>query len=91
MSETISSVAPAALVSVEQELHRINTTLVAGGQFLEALRQLMLLAVEHAGNAQLWLLVGLVYTRIAHWRTTKPSNCCRLPYSVWGKKSKPAN
>lgn len=68
MSETISSVAPAALVSVEQELHRINTTLVARGQFLEALRQLMLLAVEHAGNAQLWLLVGLVYTRIAHWK-----------------------
>lgn len=68
MSETISSVAPKALAPVEQELHRINTSLVAGGQFLEALRQLMLLAVEHAGNAQLWLLVGLVYTRIAHWK-----------------------
>jgi len=68
MSESISSVATASLVSVEQELHRINTTLVAGGQFFEALRQLMLLAVEHAGNAQLWLLVGLVYTRIAHWK-----------------------
>lgn len=68
MSETILSVAPKALAPVEQELHRINTSLVAGGQFLEALRQLMLLAVEHAGNAQLWLLVGLVYTRIAHWK-----------------------
>lgn len=68
MSETILSVAPKALAPVEQELHRINTSLVAGGQFLEALRQLMLLAVEHAGNAQLWLLVGLVYTRISHWK-----------------------
>lgn len=68
MSETILSVAPAAMAPVEQELDRINTTLVAGGKFFEALRQLMLLAVEHAGNAQLWLLVGLVYTRIAHWK-----------------------
>ncbi|MDH0383050.1 glycosyltransferase [Comamonas aquatica] len=68
MSEPILSVAPKALAPVEQELHRINTSLVAGGQFLEALRQLMLLAVEHAGNAQLWLLVGLVYSRIAHWK-----------------------
>ncbi|MDH1674378.1 glycosyltransferase [Comamonas aquatica] len=64
MSESISSVAPASLA---QELHRINTTLIPNNQFLEALTQLMLLAKDHVTDAQLWLLIGLVYTRIANW------------------------
>lgn len=64
MSESILSAAP---VTLEQELHRINTTLVSQHEFLEALTQLMLLAKEHVNNAQLWLLIGLVFTRIANW------------------------
>lgn len=64
MSAPIFSAAP---VTLEQELHRINTTLVPQHQFLEALTQLMLLAKEHVADAQLWLLIGHVYTRMAHW------------------------
>lgn len=64
MSDPIFSAAP---VTLEQELHRINTTLVPQHQFLEALTQLMLLAKEHVADAQLWLLIGHVYTRMAHW------------------------
>lgn len=64
MSEPILSAAP---VTLEQELHRINTTLVSQHQFVEALTQLMLLAKDHVNNAQLWLLIGLVFTRIANW------------------------
>ncbi|MEG0786981.1 MAG: glycosyltransferase [Comamonas sp.] len=64
MSDPIFSAAP---VTLEQELHRINTTLVPQHQFLEALTQLMLLAKEHVTDAQLWLLIGHVYTRMAHW------------------------
>ena len=64
MSVPIFSAAP---VTLEQELHRINTTLVPQHQFLEALTQLMLLAKEHVADAQLWLLIGHVYTRMAHW------------------------
>jgi predicted O-linked N-acetylglucosamine transferase (SPINDLY family) len=58
---------PIAPASLELELHRINTTLVPNHQFLEALTELMLLAKHHADDAQLWLLVGHVYTRMAHW------------------------
>lgn len=54
--------------TIEETLESINTGLVARGEFLEALRQLMLLAVDHVDNHQLWLLVGLVYTRLAYWR-----------------------
>lgn len=64
MSDPIFS---AASVTLEQELHRINTTLVPQHQFLEALTQLMLLAKEHVADPQLWLLIGHVYTRMAHW------------------------
>lgn len=64
MSDPILSIAPASL---EQELHRINTTLVPNHQFLEALTELMLLAKEHVTDAQLWMLIGHVYTRMAHW------------------------
>ncbi len=64
MSAPIFSAAP---VTLEQELHRINTTLVPQHQFLEALTQLMLLAKEHVADPQLWLLIGHVYTRMAHW------------------------
>jgi protein O-GlcNAc transferase len=64
MSAPIFSAAP---VTLEQELHRINTTLVPQHQFLEALTQLMLLAKEHVADAQLWLLIGHVYTRMAYW------------------------
>ncbi len=64
MSEPILSAAP---VTLEQELHRINTTLVPQHQFLEALTQLMLLAKEHVADAQLWMLIGHVYTRMAYW------------------------
>lgn len=64
MSEPILSAAP---VTLEQELHRINTTLVPQHQFLEALTQLMLLAKDHVADAQLWMLIGHIYTRMAHW------------------------
>lgn len=64
MSELIPSAGSASLA---QELNRINTTLIPKHQFLEALRQLMLLTKDHLTDAQLWLLIGVVYTRIANW------------------------
>lgn len=53
--------------SVEEKLHEISTGLVAKGQFVEALRQLMVLAADNVTNAQLWMLIGNVYARIANW------------------------
>lgn len=53
--------------SVEEKLHEISTGLVAKGQFVEALRQLMVLAADNVTNAQLWMLIGHVYARIANW------------------------
>ncbi|MFC4622256.1 tetratricopeptide repeat protein [Comamonas nitrativorans] len=53
--------------SVEEKLHEISTGLVAKGKFVEALRQLMVLAADHVTNAQLWMLIGHVYARIANW------------------------
>lgn len=53
--------------SVEEKLHEISTGLVAKGQFVEALRQLMVLATDNVTNAQLWMLIGHVYARIANW------------------------
>lgn len=53
--------------SVEEKLHEISTELVAKGKFVEALRQLMVLAADHVTNAQLWMLIGHIYARIANW------------------------
>lgn len=53
--------------SVEEKLHEISTGLVAKGKFVEALRQLMVLAADNVTNAQLWMLIGHVYARIANW------------------------
>lgn len=53
--------------SVEEKLHQISTGLVNKGQFVEALRQLMVLAADNVTNAQLWMLIGHVYARIANW------------------------
>lgn len=55
------------LGSVEEKLHVISTDLVNKGKFVDALRELMVLAVDHVTNAQLWMLIGHVYARIANW------------------------
>lgn len=49
------------LVDIEQHLIRQN-------KFVEALTALMQLASENLENAQVWLLIGLVYTRMANWQ-----------------------
>lgn len=54
--------------SVEQRLREIDAQLVQQHKFLEALTQLMLLAQQHITDSQIWLLIGFVYTRMAHWK-----------------------
>lgn len=68
MSETTLPLPPGIVPgTLEYELHRINTTLVPNHQFLEALTELMLLTKEHVADAQLWMLIGHIYTRMANW------------------------
>lgn len=52
---------------VAKRLVEIEQTLIRQNKFVEALAALMHLATENLQDAQVWLLVGLVYTRIAHW------------------------
>lgn len=54
--------------SVEKQLREIDAQLVQQHKFLEALTQLMLLAQQHISDPQIWLLIGFVYTRMAHWK-----------------------
>lgn len=49
------------LVDIEQNLIRKN-------RFVEALAVLMQIANQNLKDAQVWLFVGLVYTRMAHWK-----------------------
>lgn len=50
------------------KLERINK-LISANQFLPALTALMQLVAKDMNNAQLWLHVGLIYTRMADWRS----------------------
>src|SRR5574344_692474 len=53
--------------NIYEILEEINVGLIKKGEFFEALRQLMLLTVDHMENSKLWLMVGLVYTRVSYW------------------------
>lgn len=53
---------------VANRLVEIEQTLIRQNKFVEALAALMQLATENLQDAQVWLLVGLVYTRMAHWQ-----------------------
>ena len=52
--------------NIYEILEEINIGLIKKGEFFEALRQLMLLTVDHMENSKLWLMVGLVYTRVSY-------------------------
>lgn len=49
-------------------LEDINIGLIKKGKFVQALQELLRLSVEHMENPKLWLMVGLVYTRISFWK-----------------------
>ena len=53
---------------VAQKLLEIERQLIRKNQFVPALQALTQLLPDNLGDAQVWMLVGLVYTRIAHWQ-----------------------
>lgn len=55
-------------VELTQELINIERELIRRNRFLEALTVLMVLIPKHISDPRLWLLVGLVYTRLAYWK-----------------------
>lgn len=59
---------PQSSPEVAKRLVEIEQTLIRQNKFVEALAALMQLATENLQDAQVWLLVGLVYTRMAHWQ-----------------------
>lgn len=59
---------PQSSPEVAKRLVEIEQTLIRQNKFVEALAGLMQLATENLQDAQVWLLVGLVYTRMAHWQ-----------------------
>lgn len=67
MSSIATSANPEQPPATLQELEQINQQIQAN-QFVPALTALMQLVALDMRNAQLWLLIGLAYTRMAHWR-----------------------
>lgn len=65
-AETVTP--PPPPISIEQQLVDIDVQLVQQHKFLEALTQLMVLAHQHICEPRIWLLIGFVYTRMAHWK-----------------------
>ncbi|MBS7349884.1 MAG: glycosyltransferase [Comamonas sp.] len=53
---------------VAQKLIDIEQQLIRSNRFVDALTALMQIASDNLKDAQVWLLVGLVYTRMAHWQ-----------------------
>lgn len=49
-------------------LHDINVRLIGQNKFLPALTELMCLAKDHVMSANLWVLIGVVYARMSHWK-----------------------
>lgn len=53
---------------VARKLMEIEQSLISKNKFVEALSALMKLATENLKDHQVWLLIGLVYTRMAFWK-----------------------
>lgn len=61
-------VKPTSSHEVAKQLLDIEQRLISKNKFVDALAELMYLAKDHLSNAQIWLVIGLVYTRMAHWQ-----------------------
>lgn len=53
---------------LEQQLVDIETQYVQQHRFLDALQHLTVLAHQNLTEPRVWLLIGFVYTRMAHWK-----------------------
>ena len=53
---------------VAQKLLEIESQLIRKNKFVLALTELMQVAQDNLHDAQVWMLIGLVYTRMAHWQ-----------------------
>lgn len=51
-----------------KQLADIDHRLIRSNKFIDALTELMCLARDNLHDAQVWLVIGLVYTRMAHWQ-----------------------
>jgi predicted O-linked N-acetylglucosamine transferase (SPINDLY family) len=65
VDQAVAAATPAP--SLSNALHDINVRLIAQNKFVPALTELMILAKDHVTSAKLWLLIGVVYTRMSNW------------------------
>lgn len=65
VDQAVAAATPAPTLS--NSLHDINVRLIGQNKFVPALTELMVLAKDHVTSAKLWLLIGVVYTRMANW------------------------
>ena len=68
VKQSVSAAKHSSSPEVALRLVDIEKRLIRKNMFVEALGELMQVASENLEDAQVWLLVGLVYTRMAHWQ-----------------------